>query len=238
MKKFILIISVSCSLLACQKSHLVAPETIPVNNAPKYKTSTWSGKTTTYEYDGYGRQVKLVESDGSRTETSYSKGKVTRNLFDPSGVLARTITITLNTDGLQSEVIYSDKPGNYTRYEYRSDKMVNKTVSKAGANMFESNHFYSNGNLDSIRYYTNGIFQLTNVYTCHLDQPNVCIPGNDGLMFYGLERSFMLKSLTHVSANGTITPENYSYEYNQAGLMIKTTETTQNGTSQGVFTYY
>ena len=236
MKKIIAILFAAINLVACKKDN--DTQIIPVNNAPKYKTLEYKGEVTTYTYDGYGRQVKLVESDGSRTETSYSKDKVTQQQFNADGTPNRTITIWLNKQGLQSRMELSDKPGAYTEYKYNAQQQLTRTDSKNGADISWSELYYTGGNLDSTRYYQNGVWTLTNVYTYYLDKENVQIGANAGILFYGADKKNLMKSQTHVAPNGTITPEEYSYEFDALGRIITLNEVSQNGPSAVHYTYY
>jgi hypothetical protein len=236
MKKIIAIAFAATCFVACKKEN--EAESIPVNNAPKYKTVDFGSKPDNYTYDQYGRQVKIVSFDGSRVESSYSKGRVTRIHYDASGAVFRTYTIELNADGLQAKSYYKEAPGNYTAYEYGQDKRPSKVTSLNNGQLDLAEYYYKDGNLDSIRYYRNNAWTLTNVMEYWLDQPCVQKGPNAGIMYNGEPSKNMCKSLTHNSANGTSVKENYSYEYNAQGLLTKLTEVTNGNTQTGFYTYY
>src|SRR5438132_758608 len=111
MKKLLFILMAATVFISCSKDKNDT-ETILVNSAPKYKTVDFKSQPENYAYDQYGRQVKIVSFDGSRVESSYNKGKVTKIYYDASGAIFRTYTIELNAAGLQAKVYYKEAPGN------------------------------------------------------------------------------------------------------------------------------
>jgi hypothetical protein len=237
MKKHLFILITATVFMSCSKDKDDSNGIVPITGVAKYKTVTYND-VTTYTYDQYGRQAKEANSDGSFIESLYEKGKVIRKVYNNSGALTRTVTITLNADGLRDTETLSDKPGNYTKYAYTTGKKLGKFTSKAGADIYEGTYYYTGENLDSIRYTNNGVHYLTNIYTFYLDKPNVQIPENIGISYYKANYANMMKTLTHVGVNGNISPETYSYEYDATGRMITLTEVSNNGTSVGYYTYY
>jgi YD repeat-containing protein len=238
MRKLLFILIASAGLVSCSKEKNDNSGIIALENVPKYKTVTFGTNTTTYTYDPYGRQVLELQNDGSKVETYYASGKVTRKIFDASGAYIRTITIELRADGLREKDTYSDLPGNYVSYEYNAGKTIAKSISKSATDIIESVYFYSNGNMDSTQYFKNGVRYLTNKYTYYPDQPLVQLPANSGISWYGADKKNMVKTLTHVLVNGTTIVENYSYEYDSAGRLTILTQTGVNGASSGYYTYY
>ncbi|HEV7783103.1 MAG TPA: hypothetical protein VGO58_17630, partial [Chitinophagaceae bacterium] len=168
----------------------------------------------------------------------YTKAKVTQKIYDQNGVLYRVITRTLNKQGRESRMEYSDKPGVYTDYEYDAQGFQFKTYSESGPDISISQNYYSNGNLDSTRYYKNGALTLTNVYTYYTDKENVLLSSTNGIPFYGGDKKNLMKSMTHVAVNGTITPEEYSYEFDATGRVTALKEVSPNGASAVNYTYY
>jgi hypothetical protein len=236
MKKIIGVIFVTLSVVACKKDN--DTEVIPVNDAPKYKIVDFKSKPETYSSDQYGRQVKVIAFDGSRVETAYSKGKVTRTEYDASGVVYRTIVSELNADGLMAKTWFKDDPGVYTVYEYTADNRYRLVTSVNALGTTVTTYHYSNGNLDSTRSSLNGAWYLTNVYEYYHDQPCVQQPANSGTLYNAKSSDFMYRSLTHNFANGTSIKSEFVYEYNAQGLVSKLTEVSPNGTTTGYYTYY
>jgi YD repeat-containing protein len=229
MRKLVFILIVAAAFTSCSKDKNDSNWIFPVETKDRYKTVSFPARTTTYTYDQYGRQVLEGDDDGSKTESSYAKGKVYRTYYTTSGIMKRTVTISLNNDGLRQSESYSDNPASYTHYEYNSDKKLAKVISKNDADIVESVYFYSNGNMDSTQYFKNGVRYLTNKYDYYLDQPAIQVPGNVGISYYKSDRIYMMKSLTHVPVNGGIVYEEYTYTYDAKGRLETLTQNSTTG---------
>jgi YD repeat-containing protein len=243
MKKFLLTLLPAISLfLACKKNNNDITPSPPGNgiNTAKIKTEAYGAIITTHTYDAQGRVVKEERSNGSKTEYEYLPGIVNEKSYDNAGVLLNTYTNEINTDGLRTRTTRSNNPGYEELCLYNPDKTLAKTISKNGGNNQALDFFYGNGNVDSIRFTTNGAWGLTVIYTHYTDKPNMLAYENYGYnLLYGKDDKNMLKSVIYKYPDGTTnTPSNYSYEYDAQGRVIKRTSTRGNDIEISLYTYY
>ncbi|HWR33435.1 MAG TPA: hypothetical protein VN451_07920, partial [Chitinophagaceae bacterium] len=226
---------------ACKKSSVDAPGLpLPTAGVSKIKTRAVGVNIINYTYDALGRIVAQVNSNGSKQEFEYLTGVVNKKFYNTSGVFQYGYKFELNAEGLCIRTTMSNSPNYELLHLFNPDKTVAKEISHINGNNSGRDYFYSNGNLDSIRFTgNNGNWQLTISKTYYTDKPNVLSVENYGELFYGKDNKNMIKSEVYKYPDGSTTSESgYSYEYDAQGRVIKQTSTAGNNIEIQLYTYY
>lgn len=243
MKKFIFILTVAASFAACSKKNNSTdpgPGPAPASDASKFRVKTMSNPDqANYEYDAQGRQTKSTHPGGWVYEYEYLPGKVNIKNYGAGGVYQGTDTYELNADGFCTSITNTVDPNHDDKFFYNADKTVAKNVYKAGANTWSVDHFYSNGNRDSIRINKNGVWQSTTVYTYYTDKANVLSDVNTGDNFFGKVNKNLDKTAFSRLNDGTIAGQTeISYEFDAQGHVVKRIAKTGNNIKIALYTYY
>jgi len=229
MKKFCLIFFIG-ALAACSKNHDNSVTTPPLTGLTRMKMQTSGATVYTYFYDSQARMVKMENSNGSRKEYEYAAGKVTRKYYNTSGVYQYSIIEELNTDGYTFHSTYSNQPTWEYLYTYNADKTMAKQVVDANG-ITVKDYFWSNGNLDSIRFSSqNGAWNYTEVNSYYTDKPNTLSDDIFGEQYWGKNSKNLLKStVNHFPDGSSSIKDDFTYEFDGEGKVIKQTITSDNG---------
>ncbi|HEV7780465.1 MAG TPA: hypothetical protein VGO58_04320 [Chitinophagaceae bacterium] len=226
MKKIIFILLAATTFVACEKNN-DAPPVNPGDFANQIKKTVYDGgQIHTYTYDGSGRIKTRTALNLEKIEYDYTAGKIVEKQFDATGVLKRTYTYELDTNGLVAKETRSDRPDFTETRLYNSDKQVVKFTDAENANIDIGEYFYSNGNLDSIRFISNGNWYSTAKMTYYTDKTNILDNDAFGEYAWGKRSKNMVKSEQYFFSDGTIgDKENYTYEYDAKGRVTKVIST-------------
>ena len=241
MKKLLFILAAAASLTACKKNNVDVPGgSAPSAGGTKIKTIASGANITNYTYDGQGRETKEVNSDGSRVEYEYLSGAVIEKIFNSAGVFDYNYKFELNADGLYARTTVSNNPNYEILRLYNPDKTLAKEIDHINGNNSGIDYFYSNGNLDSMRFTgNNGDWQSTIVKTYYTNQPNVIPYESLGKTFYGKNNKNMEKSEVYKFPDGSSASQtDFSYEYDAQGRLIKQTSIFGNNIDISLYTYY
>lgn len=233
-----LLVAAAGLLVSCSKNKNDSPGN-PSTGSIKMKTYTGDYGTQTYTYDSKGRLVLLTYADGAKSEYDYSNpDKIINHYYFSDGSLEGTGEYDLNPDGLIIKRVYSDGPPNVYTTEYDAKRNVIKEVATSGGNTSVSDYFYTNGNLDSMRYKWNGNYGHTIIYTYYTDKADVLNSDTYGRGYDGYYGKHLLKKEETRYSNGDVSIWDYTYEFDGKGRVTK--RTSQNGPSQsiGLYTYY
>lgn len=239
MKKISFVMVIATSFMACKKDHPGATSNNAAVQTSKIKTAISENQVTSYTYDGQGRQLTTIFSDGSHADYEYTADLAKRKIYDAANTYLYTITYELNADGYCSRETSSNNADEWL-YEYNSDKTLKKRTCNSNTGVTTFDYFYSAGNCDSIRLSGfDGNWQSTIIKTYDTGKPNLYSNENTGDNFWGKPDKNLLKSSTSKLAGGSLaTTGNYAYEYDAQGNISKMTITTGNNVEEGIFTYY
>ena len=230
MKKIFFFLLVSATLFACSKNtDGVANPGTPGDVSYQIKKSSYNTGTTTYTYDASGRIKTKTYLGGERSEFEYQAGKVLEKEYDAAGILKVTYTYELNSNGIVEKETRSDMPGFSEIRLYNSDKQMVKFTIVENGGTSTGDYFYSNGNCDSARFSSNGIWNTTIKNTYYTDKANVLGFESSGQFFWGKKSKNLIKSEQYFFSNGSVgEKENYSYEYDAKGRVTKFTSEADN----------
>jgi len=234
MKKIIIFLVTAASLVACSKDHDNGNST--GNALIRIKKSQSSVETTSYKHDNSGRVIESISNGVNKISFEYYPTQLIEKLYNQNGNVNETRTGKLDANGLITEQTTTDDPNVIETWLYNSDKQMTKDtrIYPGGSSVME--YFYSNKNLDSIRYSTDGIWTATAHYTYHLDQPNVLGVDNFGQTFYGIGSKNMMKTFQFSFPGGGVdVMANISFEYDSKGRATK--RISQKGATTNVITY-
>lgn len=224
-------------LVACKKNNDDQPGN-PAAISDKVKKSTYDSGETIFSYDATGRIKSRTYLNGSKTEYSYEPGKVYEKQFNNAGVLTLSYTYELDANSLVGKENRSDLPGSQTVYLYNSDKQTVKSTLVGNGNSSSRDYFYSNGNCDSSRLSSNGNWNTTIKTTYYTDKLNVLDYEKYGETFWGKKSKNLIKSEQYFFSDGTMgSIENYSYEFDAKGRVIKRTSEADGDIDVTYFSY-
>jgi YD repeat-containing protein len=225
-------------LFSCKKNHDDVPAG-PAAGDIKVKTYTGDYGTYAYSYDSKGRLVLLTRPDGSKSEFDYSNpGKIINKYYFADGNLEGTGEIDLNADGLMIKRVYSDGAPNVGTFDYDANKNIIKKSYTVGGNTTVQDFFYTNGNLDSIRYNLNGNLQYATVFTYYTNKANVLNKDVYGKGYEGNEGKYLLKTEDTRYADGTHSIGEHSYDFDTKGRVTKQTSQKGANIEIALYTYH
>jgi len=234
MKKLIYLLIVSFLFLSysCKKTNKSAQagEYIPKINYPQIKLliDSTNSDSISFLYNSEGKLIAETNNT-SVVDLVYETNKVIVNYYNNSALLGNDIYY-INLLGLASKVVHTDftkktKKYNFldllnnknskaltdtTYYFYDHNKYVIKEINNYSTTLKE----YQNGNLsksitdsDTINYY-------------HLNNTNTIGHQNFGIEFLGKQDAKLIDYLEYKTSN-QFQRENYSYEYDNNGRVIK-----------------
>lgn len=222
MKKifFSSITAISLLLISCSKSNNDVPP--PVSSIDKIKTWVTDGLTKNYSYDNQGRLVKAEYSDGAKIFYTYETGKAIYKYFDEYGTLVMHKEIFFGTDGKVVKEKFPLIPGRETTFTYDNEHNLNKYSFHDNNTHYYYKYFFSNGNLDSVRYF-NAYDEWTTstLYTYYTDKKNTLSSDNEGLFFRPHLSKNLIKTEETYYADGSASyAYNYVYEFDNKDRVI------------------
>jgi YD repeat-containing protein len=237
MKKILFILLAAMSFFpSCKKNSDNTPPPPGPGNFIRVKTSVSAYESLKFSYDNAGRLIERISNGTTKVTYEYPSGKVIQKVFTPGGVLSDTWTFTLDANGLSTQRTYDQDAAYLETTLYNSDKQIVKTITQGSGYTEGADYFYSNGNLDSCRFSSNGAWTFTSRYTYYTDKPNVMDPENYGEAHFGKGSKNLYKTFQYVYPDGTITEiTNVSYEYDAKGRVIK--RISQKGANTGFINY-
>jgi hypothetical protein len=223
MKNLLFIMLAAATLTACSKNNDDQPVN-PVDGSEKVKKAVYESgpEFDSYVYDGAGRLKTRTSETGAKTEYEYQPGKVIQTLYNSDGSLNRVYTYGLDANGLAATETRSLQPDFLETRVYNSDNQILKSTWNIGSNVNVSEHFYSNGNCDSVRYSSNGNWDMTNKMTYYTDRLNTLDNSNFGRHFWGKGNKNLAKTGQYHYPDGSKgTLEEYAYEFDAKGRVLK-----------------
>ena len=243
MKKQLLFIAVLSAVIfsSCKKDHQKEPPgSVDMSNRVKTRTSnTGYVGVTTFTYDASGRLIKESRPNGTWDEYEYLNGIVNQKSINAQGNIIYILKNELGPDGLEFKSTWSNDPGAYKAYEYNSNKQLVKFTShSSGGEHYVSENFYTNGNCDSTRQYTDNVWNYTSIYTYYTDKPNNLDFQAYGKTYLGNASKNLLKSDHLIFSDGT-TAEGFNrvYEFDSKGRAVKAVSTGNGNVYATTFTY-
>ncbi len=206
-------------LIACTKNGNTTDET---DQIPKIKAQTSAIDTISYTYDANGRVItQLFSLNKAKAEYTYSPGEVKKTFFY-NGIPGEYYTFHLNGDGLAIKVTSSRGAGYTVDYTYNPDKTMSSAIDQNSTDYYQANYFYSNGNIDSTRYFDkNGNWTTTAYNSYYTDRPGY---GREirGENFWGKESKNMLKKsqVLYIHGNTVYSQDEHEYVYDTKGRFI------------------
>ena len=245
MKRILFYFLAAVSFSACSKKGVDVSSPSAPSPAPspavsmKIKTQTIGTTVRTFTYDAQGRALKVDYGNGSKKEYEYAPGLVTRKYFNTSGIYQYSQVEELNTDGNSIRSTKVNQAGSEILYTYNPDKTLAKQIIKSTNSTFVFDYFWSNGNMDSVRYSSQaGTWYYTYVKTYFTDKPNVLSNAAFGEEYWGKSSNNLLKASIMYNPDGsTGVTETYSYEFDNHGRVIKQTLNESGNTSVTINTY-
>jgi len=241
MKYSLLLLATATGLLvSCSKNNNNSPVNNPTPGSFRVKTYSSNYGTTTYTYDAQGRLILKVFGNGAKSEYNYSTpNKVIESYYFSNGNLEGTGEFDLDANGLMIKEVYSDGPANLYTTDYDANKNVIKEVHNINGNISVLDYFYTNGNLDSMQYKTNGSLYHTTIYSYYTDKPDLLnndIWGQGYEGYYG--KHLLKKEQTRYTDGTTDNVWEYTYEYDSKGRVSKCNSKNGQNTEVSYYTYY
>ena len=125
------------------------------------------GIETTFEYDTYGRQTKIIDPSAGTIEYGYdasgninretnANGKTINRVYDEYNRLVREIAPELTTDYSYNDigllVAKTSNNGTSTGYEYNAMEQLKKKTESAGSHTYSESYTYINGRAEQVTY--------------------------------------------------------------------------------------
>lgn len=234
--------SVAIVLMSCEKN---STENNTTGNSstsiPKIKTRATSTETTTYTYDGNGKVLTEVSTNGRKIEYTYTIPGQIKKSFSFNGAPSSNYIYSLNVDGLVTLIVSPDVGNNdISQYTYNPNKSLSTETNTMGSNTQRADYFYINDNIDSIRYTNpNGSWMGTAYLTYYSDQPRKFSLESFGQYFNGKENAHMIKRRQVKYPSSLIEQQDYLYEYDTVGRLVRIISTTNSGAVfTETYTYY
>ena len=233
---FSVLVILALGAVSCKKDNSSQP---PAETVAKLKTWTDDYGVVNYTYDASGRLTKYEHLGGTKRTYDYQPGLVVEKYYNAVGNLASTKNLELDVSGYVIHVSDPNVPGTPTVKVYNADHQLVKDISVNGIYTNSMDYFYSNGNCDSMRYSTNGVWSETIKWTYYTDKANSFSNTNQGQAYWGNSSKNLMKSEQYFYAGGTQNDvSNYTYEFDAKGLVTKETITYGGNMSISYFTYY
>lgn len=223
MKKlfFIGLTIMSLGAVSCKKDNSSQP---PAETVAKLKTWTDDYGVVSYTYDASGRLSKYEHLGGTKRTYDYQPGLVVEKYYNAVGNLASTKNLELDASGYVNHVSDPNFPGTPTVRVYNADHQLVKDISVTGIYTNSMDYFYSNGNCDSMRYSTNGVWNQTIKWTYYTDKANSLSNQSGGQSYWGVSSKNLMKSEQYFYSDGTSGDKsNYTYEFDAIGNATKQT---------------
>ena len=244
MTKKLLSISLACMMLVftnCKKDNTDVPATV----VPKVKTFTISNgstviNTVTLEYDNAARRSKVIYTDGSWFNFSYSGNTMLQESFSSAGTSQNKYTYNLNIDGLVESYFANGSPTNIVYETYNTAKKLLSDITKNnGVVTSEKYYMYDNlGNLSGDSSITSA-GTTTKIYEYYNDKISTIENSNLGVSYNGVGNKNSQKKLTVKNPSNIITVYNYSIpEMDAQGRVTKQSYTSGGNTIQYTYSYY
>ena len=193
MKKILFILLPAlCLFMACKKNNydVTAP---PDASSFRVKTSVSANESLEYSYDMAGRLIQRLDAVGTKIIYEYPAGKVLQKVYQ-SAMLSDLLIYKLDANGLCYERTVDGVPDYLETYVHNNDKQIVKDITQSGPDIQVTENFFSNGNGDSTRYSTNGVWSFTVKHTYYTDKLNVLASENFGQQYYGKGSKNLMKS--------------------------------------------
>lgn len=225
--------------ISCKKSDQVDNPSANVSLEGRIKTWAGGSGITTYTFDSQGRCKAEEQSSGTKSVYEYQPGKVLQKIYNASNSLTSEYDYELGPDGYVAKETRPGFPTFSSTRIYNNDKQLVKIVSFINGSNQVIDYFYSNGNCDSSRFSTNGIWNSSIVYTYYPDQLNSIGNSAQGVSFYGVSSKNLLKSEQYTYPDGTkLEMTVFTYEYDAKGRAVKYTGTRGGNINIEYITYY
>lgn len=237
----LLLVAATCLLISCSKNNNDSPgNPNPPAGSIKIKTYSSDAGTSNYTYDSKGRLLLRVYANGAKSEFDYSNpNKIMQKYYFPNGTLEGTAEMDLNAAGLVVKKVYSDGGPNLYTIQYDADKNVIKEVNTSNGDETVTDYFYTNGNLDSLRYKLNGNHHYTAIFTHYTDKADVLNSDASGEGHDGYYGKYLLKKEETRFADGSPGGVwEYTYEFDANGRVSKRTAQRDQNIEISYYTYY
>lgn len=237
----LLLVAAAGLLISCSKNNNDSPGSPnPSTGSFRIKTYTSDNGSTNYTYDSKGRLISKVYSDGAKREFDYTNpNKIIDNYYFANGNLESTGEYDLNAAGLVIKKVYSDGPANLYTTNYDANKNIIKEVNTVNGNVSVLDYFYTNGNLDSLRYKWNGSYHYTIIYSYYTDKADVLNNDAWGQGYEGYYGKYLVKKEETRYADGSPSSTwEMTYEFDAKGRASKRTAKKGQTINISYYTYY
>lgn len=227
---------VALGTVSCKKDKASQP---PAETVAKVKTWTDDYGVISYTYDASGRLTKYEHLGGTKRTYEYQPGLIIEKYYNTGGVVTATKNLELDASGYIIHETEPNFPGTPSTRVYNADHQLVKEVSVSGIYTNSLDYFYSNGNCDSMRYTTNGVWSETIKWTYYTDKANSFSNKNQGQTFWGNSSKNLMKSEQYCYADGSKGDvSSYTYEFDASGLATKQSVTQGANIAISYITYY
>jgi len=207
----------------------------------RVKTVTNGNSVMSYSYDDKKRMVKSESDVGFfKDEFLYEGTTITRTISEPSNTVS--IRYSLDANGYLTSSRYTNSQ-DVSFYEHTSDGTLIRSYDD-DVPAFEARYYYNanTGLLDSMRATKGTVWVYTNLFSFYADRINTIDNENFGQMFWGSFSPHPTKSVVTRRPDGNVinvTFTNYTYTYNEEGIITSRSFSTSGGQSgTESYTYY
>lgn len=205
----VLIALVSLSWYSCRKDKNETPA--PVNQPPaNSRIKTWGNANSvqSLEYNSAGNIVKYITAGKAIPDYTfdYNGNLIYAKRYNPNGSLSEDKTLTLNANGLVTEVFNTLTPSDLIKYEYDAEGHAVKQTNYNNGNVNTTTRLhYLNGNLVSdSTFSSSGTFSHARHYEYFTQVISTTEFPNFGEGFWGKGNKNALKKTTYINGNGTV----------------------------------
>jgi YD repeat-containing protein len=236
-------ISVAAVLVSCTKSPADNNTGNGADNIPKIRTRATSAETTTFTYDGNGKVLTEISTNGRKAEYTYTPGQI-KKTYTYNGGINENYIYTLNASGFVTRIASPDAGNNSSiEYGYNSDNFLSYEIDifqPPATSSQRADYFFTNDNADSLRFTDlSGNWRGTLILSYYLDKPRIFGFENQGIYFYGKGNAKMMKSQQWRYPVLPADRTDFQYEYDINNRVIKITRTNLNGSVfTESYTYY
>ncbi|HMH20174.1 MAG TPA: hypothetical protein VK563_00290 [Puia sp.] len=212
------------------------PTDPPGPPAPKVKTIIAGNDIRTYTYDSKGRVSQIVLDHYGRYDYAYTDTSVGISFYDTTQVFTGKEVYKLNTKGLATSSSNTYLTSDLNLYTYTSAGQLLtfttiRTLSNQPAIRWDYTYFYTNNNLDSVKFSLDDGSSVTTgakyYYDAYFtDVTNTLGNVNYGQAFLGLSSKNPVKLARDIGHDNTgdYPQTSYNYEYDTQNRITKSQE--------------
>jgi hypothetical protein len=197
------------------------------------------GIVTTYFYDDLHRLIDIQNNVGYHSTFEYHEDSIVQAVYNEFGEdIHHYLYCKLNEKGLVERVTRSDNSSYHSNKFYDADLHLIKEITTHHQNTFQNDYFYSQGNLDSVRYNQDGVWKYSYIYQQWDDILNNLTYGLHGQPYFGNESKNLFKSWTSRTPSHVENTSSSSYTFDSLGRVDVKTNMYNDQKSTFTYTYY